>query len=111
MTPVREAVLELTSALHNWRRDPSPENMRAVIVAGDVVSGFALDLEHTLTKRIEIDSQSLAFGVVCRCGHTLYMHNHKGGCYGIATIESTESTSGTGTCPCACTKYREAPHA
>ncbi len=45
-TPVRSAVLELTSALHNWRHDPNPENVEALTVAAWSVSGHALELER-----------------------------------------------------------------
>lgn len=48
MSRVRVAVLELTSAIHNWRRDPSPENLRRVVECCSVVSGYALDFEAIL---------------------------------------------------------------
>lgn len=44
-TPVGRAVLELTSVLHNWRQDPSPENFAEVAIAAWHVSGYALELE------------------------------------------------------------------
>ena len=48
MSRVRVAVLELTSAIHNWRRDPSPENMRRVVECSSVVSGYALDFDRII---------------------------------------------------------------
>lgn len=107
MTPVREAVLELTSALHNWRRDPSPANMRAVIVAGDVVSGFALELE----RRSELTSGALPTHTICVCGHIRVAHKPEGGpCIGRETIKHRGSyEASTGACPCQ--GFSEAPHA
>ncbi|HEY2406343.1 MAG TPA: hypothetical protein VGI10_10080 [Polyangiaceae bacterium] len=48
MSRVRVAVLELTSALHNWRTDPNPRNVEALAVAAWDVSGHALELERQL---------------------------------------------------------------
>ncbi|HXJ69854.1 MAG TPA: hypothetical protein VNM39_13170 [Verrucomicrobiae bacterium] len=48
MSRVRVAVLELTSALHNWRTDPSPANAERVVSLASVVSGFALEFERIL---------------------------------------------------------------
>lgn len=69
MTPTRAAVLDLTSSLHNWRRDPSPDNMRSVILAGDVVCGHALELEQHLA--LEVEKVPLP-RELCKCGGTFH---------------------------------------
>lgn len=98
LTTVRAAVLDLTSSLHNWRRDPSPENTRAVMIAGDVLSGHALELE----RQVE---QSEARARCESCGHSFYLHE-KGGCDG------SEKNQGVGyQGPCRCIGYTAAPYA
>ncbi len=54
--PVQDAVLDWKLALHNWRRDPSNENTRAVILTGDVVSGYALEMASQL-ERLKRESE------------------------------------------------------
>ncbi len=56
MRQVKEAVLDWKLALHNWRRDPSNENTRAVILTGDVVSGYTLAMAEQL-ERLKRESE------------------------------------------------------
>lgn len=51
MSRVKEAVLDVTNAMHNWRADPSPKNAELVTVAVHRVSGFALELEVILNAQ------------------------------------------------------------
>ncbi len=48
LTATAEAVLELSSAIYNWRMDPSGENLLVVVRGSVALSGRALDLEAAL---------------------------------------------------------------
>jgi hypothetical protein len=65
VTLVRVAALDFVSALHNWRRDPSPDNARALVVSGNTLSGFALELEQQLALEREKVPRPRE---LCRCG-------------------------------------------
>lgn len=53
MTKPRLAVLDHVTAMHNWRRDPSPENMREVLHSAELVCGYTLELESQLALERE----------------------------------------------------------
>ncbi len=67
---MRRAVLELTSAVHNWRLDPNPQHVEALTVAAWSVSGHALELESKV-QALATDSEPLA---LCVCRHTQTDH-------------------------------------
>jgi hypothetical protein len=45
-TKVQDAVLEVTTTMHNWRNDPSPKNAEQVTIAVQLVIGLALELDR-----------------------------------------------------------------
>lgn len=56
-TPAKETVLELQSALHSWKQDPSAPNTRAVLATASVLCQTAVDLERLCSR--------------CECGGAL----------------------------------------
>ncbi len=95
MSRVKDAVLDVTNAMHNWRADPSPKNAELVTIAVHRVSGFALELEAILTAQ-EASTEALAalqcltdhvtnsLPQVCEtCGHLAAFHHP--GCLGVRT--------------------------
>ncbi len=66
MSQVKEAVIELSSALHEWREKQRPEQMRRVMLAANILEGFALDLEQALTRVAETSPTEK-----CECGGLL----------------------------------------
>ncbi len=65
MSQVKQAVLELTSAIHNWRHNPSTERLQGVVIAADALGGFALHLEQSLEQAVTTDPER------CVCGGAL----------------------------------------
>lgn len=107
-THVRTAVLDLTSAIHRWRENPSPEHMTRVIVAGDTLSGYALELERALILAIGETPETVVqyneaervrtLAAVCTCGHIGSFHVPH--CLGVR-----------GALACTCPAFQEPPPA
>ncbi len=69
MSQVREAVLELSSAVHDWRDKQGPKQLERVILAASALGGFALDLETSLARVAETTPAER-----CSCGGLLVRH-------------------------------------
>jgi len=67
----RTAVLELHTALHNWRREPSPDNARALVVASETLCGHTLDLCASLERIADTPVVGLEPLQRCACGGLL----------------------------------------
>lgn len=101
---IKDAVLEVTNALHNWRADPSPENTVFVTVAVQRVCGFALELEAILhaneasTEAVTAMQhlEALIVGQLCACGHLKAFHLPH--CVGVK-----------GDARCECSAFQDAP--
>lgn len=50
MSTAKNSVFEFRNALENWRCDPSPENTRAVLFTGGLVSGVLLALDASVER-------------------------------------------------------------
>lgn len=66
MSQVKTAVLELTSAVHNWREKQGPQQLDRVILAADALAGYALQLE----KGLELITDTSPMDR-CKCGGVL----------------------------------------
>jgi hypothetical protein len=75
---VRAAVLELTSALHVWQQDPSPEHIRAVVLAAAEACGYLLELERQV---IALSDKGTTCNTECSaCGHKREEHPFRANC-------------------------------
>ncbi len=72
------------AAIHQWRENPSPEQMNRVIVCGDALSGFALELERALllalgeapetAEDVATSAREQSLAKLCTCGHIGSFH-------------------------------------
>lgn len=83
MSQVKDAVLELTGALHDWRTKQGPEQLKRLILASDVLAGLALHLETTLERIVQTPPADR-----CKCGGVMAPCHFAG-----ASVPITKCTS------------------